>query len=191
MSLLDVFRKEKAGDNPVKESEVDLTQLTSKSEVMEIKTLDQSLGFIADQNAKIQGLQNELAEKNTTIQCLNEDLQACIQIFGLSRQQTDGVVKWESSVIKDLTQARDEAFSKLATAEAKISELKANEVTVQVRAREMLAAQGGKPLPVSGTGQPKPTNKAEVMEAMDQARRAGDQAAVKRYYKELQELKKS
>ena len=198
MSLLDAFKRKKPLSSP-SETEIDLERLTSSQEEMDIKTLDQSLDHIAKQSATIQGLEHEIKEKDTSIQFLKADLEAAIEKFGLVRMPSErGGSTWESSQVKELsssvaelTAVRDDILSKLGKAETKIAELEANKRTVEIRAMEFLAAQGGKPLPVSGSGKPQPSSKAQVMDAMDEARRAGDQEAVKRYYAEYQKLKNS
>ena len=197
MSLLDAFRKKESVE-PLPEPKIDLEQLTLPKGQMDIKTLDQSLEYIAKQSATIQGLENQLKEKVAALAASKADLGVCIEKFGLAQRETEQGFVWESSKInallesvKELNAARDALESKLVTAETKIIELESSRRSVEIRAMEFLAAQGGKPLPVSGSGKPQPSGKAQVMEAMDEARRAGDQEAMKRYYAEYQKLKNS
>lgn len=196
MSLIDALRRKKPQSLPPPETDLDLGQLTSKQDKqMDIpKTLDQALDFTAKQTAAIQGLEFQLKEQTAANESLKANFQRCIDEFGLTRSG-DG---WESSklnelsnAVKELTAVREDLSSKLAKADLRIVELLAEQKTVAARAMEFLAAQGGKPLPVSGSGKPQPSGKAQIMEAMDEARRAGDQEAVKRYFAEYQKLKKS
>lgn len=161
---------------------------------MDIKTLDQSLDHIAKQSATIQGLENDLKLRNAEFEVLATDFKSCVELCGLQHTESG----WESSKlnglsekVQELTATRDAVTEKLGKAEVRITELLSEQKSVAARALEFLAAQGGKPLPLSGTGKPAPSGKAQIMEAMDEARKAGDQDAVKRYFKEYQNLKKS
>ena len=185
MSFLAAFRKPKR-------------ELTSQpTENMDIKTLDQALGVIEAQNAQIQGLQNTVTERDATITSLHSDFQTCMEGFGITKTTSDGVVNWQSSQIEELnssvtrlTAERDELQTKLTAAGTRISELETDQRTVSARAREFLAAQGGKALPVSGNTAPKPTSKQQLMDAMDDARRAGNQDEMARLYAEFKKLPK-
>lgn len=198
MSLLEGFFKRKPPESPV-ETEIDLERLTSFPKEMDIRTLDQSLDHIAKQSATIQGLSDEIKSLTAEKESLNADLATCIDTFGLTRINTeDGGHKWQSSkldkvlsALKELTAAGEQLEGKLSKAEVQIAELLAEQKSVAARALEFLASQGGKPLPLSGTGKPAPSGKAQIMEAMDEARKAGDQEAVKRYFEQYQKLKKS
>jgi chromosome segregation ATPase len=183
MSFLDAFKRRKP---------VDISR-----EEMDIKTLDQALSRIETLNTQIQGLETTISERDTRIAELHGDLKTAIDSLGLSKSIDEtGIVHWESTSLAALKESlntmtgeRDQLQNHLKTASTRIAELEQDQRTVSARAREFLAAQGGKPLPVSGQGAPKPTNKQQLMDAMDEARRAGNQEEVARLYKEYKALK--
>ena len=159
------------------------------------KTLDQALELIANQNAQIQGLEKTVSEQETRIGGLNSDLDACMTSFGIVKKLENETATWTSSHLQVADEAivaanteRDELKEKLGTAETRIAELEKEQKSVSARAREFLATQGGKPLPVSSNG-PKSSNRIALTQALDEANRAGNKDEVKRLYGELQKLK--
>jgi prefoldin subunit 5 len=182
MSFLSAFRKRKS---------VDISGYE-----MTPKTLDSALELIANQDAQIQGLEKTISEQETRIGQLNSDLDTCLTSFGIAKKLDENkTVSWSSSHLQAADEAivalnteRDELKKKLVTAENRIAELEKEQKSVSAKAREFLAAQGGKPLPVSSNG-PKSTNQLALTEALDEANRTGNKDEVKRLYGELQKLK--
>jgi predicted RNase H-like nuclease (RuvC/YqgF family) len=187
MSFLDAFKRRKP----------EIEELTSLNNQMDVKTLDQALGKIEALTAQIQGLETELNQREARILALHSDLETCKEAFGITKSTSEaGVINWESSHIstleKSLTEVkseRDGLQTQLAAASTRIAELEKDQRTVSAKAREFLAAQGGRALPVSGSGNPAPRTRAQLAEAMDQANRNGNQDELKRLYTELKKIK--
>ena len=164
---------------------------------MDIKTLDQALGKIEALNAQIRGLETEMEQRESRILELDSDLKICREAFGITKNTSDaGVVNWQSSQIMNLEEIsktlmgeRDAFQAQLATANARITELEKDQRTVSAKAREFLAAQGGRALPVSGSVSPIPQTRAQLAEAMDRANRNGNRDELKRLYAEVKKLK--
>ena len=182
MSFLDAFRKPKPVD--ILDSE------------MQPKTLDQALALIVSQETQIQGLQTTVTERDAAIASLNTDLDACMTTFGIEKKTENDLVTWNSSHVdsldeslQNMTAERDQLQKELGTANGRIAELEKDQRTVSARAREFLASQGGKPLPVTSNGMPKANNRVALSEALDEANRAGNKEEVKRLYGELTKLR--
>jgi len=182
MSFLAAFKKRKP-------------DLTFRQGEMDIKTLDSALERIGTLTDQIQGLQKTILERDETILTLNSDFLTCMEGFGITKNTIDGITNWESSQLNDLkgsvselSAERNDLTDALTAANTRIAELEKSQKTVSMRAMEFLATQGGKQLPVSANGV-KPSNKAQLIDALDAANRAGNQDEMARLYAEIKKLK--